>query len=150
MLLEFLKWDSWKTLPRYLILIVILGIFSSAHANWIFSWGITSVYFESLAYFPRSDLADILYKPKEGAWVCFCRGFVFQQICCVIGCIYRHPGMSVNTFNTDFLSPLLQLVGRENKSIRDFNINLLKYGSNGEVSSFLDISGSHSLLPQQG
>ena len=38
--------------------------------------------------------------------------------------------MSVNVFNTDFLSPLLQLVGRENKSIvllGDFNINLLKY-----------------------
>ena len=59
--------------------------------------------------------------------------------------------MSVNMFNTNFLSPLLQLVSMENKSIvllGDFNINLLKYDNNSEISSFLDLCESHTLLPR--
>ena len=82
-----------------------------------------------LSYFPRSDLADFLYKPRELDSV-FAEISFLNKPNLIVGCIYRHPGMSVNIFNTEFLSPFLQLVSKENKSIvllRDFNINLLKF-----------------------
>lgn len=103
-----------------------------------------------LSYFPRSDLVDILYKPKELESV-FVEVSFSNKPNCIIGCIYKHPGMSVNIFNTEFLSPFLQLVSKENKSIvllGDFNINLLNFDSSTEVSSFIDTLESYSLLPQ--
>ena len=104
----------------------------------------------NLIYFPRSDLSEILYKPRELESV-FLEISFSSKSNFIVGCIYKHPGMCVNTFTNDFLSPLLQLVGRENKSIvllGDFNINLLKYDSNAGVSNFLDTLGSYSILPR--
>ena len=103
-----------------------------------------------LCYFPRSDLSEILYKTRELESV-FIEVSFSNKSNSIVGCIYKHPGMCVNTFTNEFLSPLLQLVGRENKSIvllGDFNINLLNFDSNAGVSNFLDTLGSYSILPQ--
>ena len=69
----------------------------------------------------------------------------------IVGCIYRHPGMSVDAFNNDFLVPTLQKCALEKKSLvllGDFNIDLLNPHEIGEINNFTDIIGSFSLLPQ--
>lgn len=56
--------------------------------------------------------------------------------------------MPIDDFNTNYLSPLLNMASVENKTLillGDFNIDLLK--SNTNSSNFLDILGSHSILP---
>ena len=68
----------------------------------------------------------------------------------IIGCIYRHPSMTINDFNDNFLSPLLEKLSFENKNITllgDFNINLLNYDTDNYSAEFLDIITSNSLLP---
>ena len=100
-------------------------------------------------YIPRSDLSRIMYSPKQLESV-FIEISFSRKSNLIIGCVYKHPGMSVGTFNSDFLSPLLQTASRENKSIillGDFNINLLKF-NNPEVFNFLDTLGSYFILPQ--
>ena len=65
------------------------------------------------------------------------------------GTIYRHPNMQFDSFNADFLKPLLYKINRENKQtilLGDFNINLLN--SNQESVSFLDTLGSNLIKPQ--
>ena len=101
------------------------------------------------SYIPRSDLSQTMYMPGQLESV-FVEISFSRKSNLLIGCVYRHPGMSVDLFNSDFLSPLLQTTGRENKSIvllGDFNINLLKYDNPG-VSTFLDTLGSYFLAPQ--
>ena len=69
----------------------------------------------------------------------------------IVGCLYKHPSMSIDEFNEEFLLPLLEKASKENKPIillGDFNINLLKSDTDNSVSTFLDILGSFSLLPQ--
>ena len=69
----------------------------------------------------------------------------------VVGCIYRHPGMSVESFNKDFLAPALNKLVTEQKPLvllGDFNIDLLNPRGTAAIDDFLDIIGSFSLLPQ--
>ena len=97
----------------------------------------------------RSDLEKVSYKPKH-------LESVFIEICnknkknLVIGCIYRHPSMDLNLFNTDFLSPLLQILDKENKQlflIGDFNINLMNINSNPDTASFFERISSSLFVP---
>ena len=47
---------------------------------------------------------------------------------CIVGCIYKHPCMKIDEFNSSFLTPLLYKLSFENKDIflmGDFNVNLL-------------------------
>ena len=102
------------------------------------------------SYTPRSDLSQLLYSPGDLESV-FVEITFSRKTNIIVGCVYRHPGMSVTTFNNEFFAPFLQSVSRENKSILllgDFNINLLKYDYNQEVSNFLDLLGSYLILPQ--
>ena len=102
------------------------------------------------AYIPRLDLANMMYASRELESV-FVEISFSQKSNFIVGCIYKHPGMSVNLFNSEFLSPLLQRVSRENKTLillGDFNIDLMKYNTNQDVSNFLDILGSHLIIPQ--
>ena len=69
----------------------------------------------------------------------------------VVGCIYKHPRMSVNEFNNNFLIPFLTEVSSCNKDIillGDFNVDLLKSDTVKEVCEYLDIFSSFNLLPQ--
>ena len=128
-----------------------IGGYTAVHTPTESSAGGALLYISNyLYYFPRSDLDDVLYKPKELESV-FVEVSFSNKPNCIVGCIYKHPGMSVNTFTAEFLSPFLQLVSKENKSIvllGDFNINLLNFDNSTEVGTFIDTLESYSLLPQ--
>ena len=68
----------------------------------------------------------------------------------VVGCIYRHPCMSVSEFNDEYLCPLLEKLGNEKKQVilmGDFNISLLNYDTQTDTNGFLNLMHSHSLIP---
>jgi exonuclease III len=99
---------------------------------------------------PRSDLSKLMNSPKVLESV-FVEITFSHKTNFIVGCIYKHPGMHIGTFNNEFLSPLLQYISRENKTVillGDFNIDLLKANTNQDTSSFLDILGSNLILPQ--
>ena len=68
----------------------------------------------------------------------------------IIGCIYKHPSMDLNDFNTNYLNNLLDKVSKEQKSVfllGDFNINLLNYNDHNPTNEFLDSLASNSFVP---
>ena len=69
----------------------------------------------------------------------------------IVGCVYRHPSMEVNEFNSLFLNTLSEnLLSEKNKEIvllGDFNIDLLKYEKDHNTADFLDQMYSASLVP---
>ena len=67
----------------------------------------------------------------------------------IIGCVYKHPEMSITDFNSYF-SKSLEKMSLENKKIiifGDFNIDLMKSDIHNDTASFLDIMTSNSLSP---
>ena len=59
--------------------------------------------------------------------------------------------MLFNSFNSDFLQPLLHKIKHESKQtilLGDFNVNLLNSEVNSDSSSFLDTLGSNLIVPQ--
>ena len=45
----------------------------------------------------------------------------------IVGCIYRHPNMDLNKFNSDYLNPLLAKLSKEKKTVSllgDYNVDL--------------------------
>ena len=103
-----------------------------------------------LSYKLRKDLTNNLYKSKELESI-FIEIMYKKKKNVLIGCIYRHPCMSIEEFNDEYMLPLLEKASKENKPLillGDFNINLLKSDTDNSVSNFLDILGSFSLLPQ--
>ena len=98
---------------------------------------------------PRKDLdrTCYLFKNLESVFIEIPRP---AKTNLVVGTIYRHPCMSIELFNSDYLKPLIQKLSKEKKQILllgDFNINLMKCDDE-PVNSFLDILGSNLLLPQ--
>ena len=69
----------------------------------------------------------------------------------LVGCVYRHPSMEVNEFNSLFLNTLSEnLLSEKNKEIillGDFSIDLLKYEKVHNAAHFLDQIYSTSLVP---
>ena len=58
--------------------------------------------------------------------------------------------MSINEFNSDYLTPLLEKLSLENKNIvllGDFNIDLLHYGDSKDTSEYLELMTSSSFFP---
>ena len=58
--------------------------------------------------------------------------------------------MSIDEFNNDVLTTLLEKISAENKTLillGDFNIDLLMSDTDREVSNYFDIINSFSLLP---
>ena len=80
--------------------------------------------------------------------------YVFVEIIkanIIVGVIYRHPCMSLKSFNSEHLKPFLHKLGSENKQLillGDFNVNLLNAKDEPESSAFLDTLGSNLILPQ--
>ena len=70
----------------------------------------------------------------------------------IVGCIYRHPSMSIKEFNDNFLETLFHNLSKESKKkiylIGDFNIDLLKVNTHNQTGSFLDIVESNEFMPQ--
>ena len=67
------------------------------------------------------------------------------------GCICKHPGLTTQEFNFDFLQPLIDKLATENKDIvllGDFHVDLLHHESNNPTREFLDLMYSILLTPQ--
>ena len=68
----------------------------------------------------------------------------------VIGCIYKHPKLTIEEFNNQFLSSVLEKISFENKEIYllgNFNINILNYESDRHTAQFLDDMYSNCFIP---
>ena len=68
----------------------------------------------------------------------------------VVGCIYKHPNLTVTEFNEGYLQPLLDKLSLENKDVilmDDFNLGLLHYEMHNQSRDFLDNMFSASLKP---
>jgi hypothetical protein len=101
----------------------------------------------NISYKPRLDLTQAFYQSKNLESI-FIEILQPKKTNIIVGSIYRHPIMSIEDFNNEFLNPLLEKVGSENKTVillGDFNVDLLKADSN--ISNFMDILSSHSFLP---
>ena len=124
--------------------------YSSIFNNTESATGGTALYISnSIDYKSRNDLSNHLYLTKE-LESSFCELNLRKQQNIVIGCIYKHPIMDTNAFIINYLNPLLQKLHKENKQIillGDFNIDLLKFGSNNSVDNFIDSLQSFSLIP---
>ena len=61
--------------------------------------------------------------------------------------IYKHPIMSINEFNDDYLNELLDKLTKENLSLlEEFNINLLNYDIHSPTNKILGSFSSHYFL----
>ena len=68
----------------------------------------------------------------------------------IIGCIYKHPSMDLNDFDTNYLNNILYKVSKEQTSVfllGDFNINLLNYNNHNPTNEFLLSLASNSFVP---
>ena len=104
---------------------------------------------DCLQYTERVDLDKITYKDRELESK-FIEIIQANDKNIIVGCIYRHPLMSVSEFNIDYLTPLLNKASSENKVLLltgDFNVDLLKADINKDFEDYLDILYSYHLLP---
>ena len=105
---------------------------------------------DRLKYSRRTEFETSCYLPKELEST-FIEINRINKKNVIVGCIYRHPSMSVDVFNNEFLSPVLHKISMENKSVillGDFNVDLLNPNNNAATNTFLDLIGSFSLIPQ--
>ena len=68
----------------------------------------------------------------------------------ICGWIYKHPSMKISRFNSEYLTPLLTNIKKEEKTCMlkgDFNINLLYAEANTNISEFYDNMSSHFFAP---
>ena len=103
---------------------------------------------KNLNYISRSDLA--LYKAKEPESVFVEIDLPKRKRNFVVGCIYRHPCMNTDEFNTQYLPKLLFEISKEIKDfliMGDFNIDLLNHDTSTETSDFLDKMYTSCFLP---
>ena len=103
---------------------------------------------KEINYKTRNDLK--IYKEKQLESI-FIEVLSDSNKNTIVGCIYKHPGLTVQDFNFDFLQPLIDKIVIENKNIvllGDFNIDLLHYETNKPTREFVDLMFSASLTPQ--
>eukprot|EP00111_Clytia_hemisphaerica_P016655 TCONS_00049377-protein len=99
--------------------------------------GVSLYISKKLLYKPRQDLSNSCYQSLSLESV-FVEVILSNRPNILVGNIYRHPCMSIKTFNEEFLQPLLHKIKREKKQIillGDFNIDLLKCEESAEASS---------------
>ena len=97
----------------------------------------------------RHDFNSMLYSPSLLESV-FVEISVSNSPNIIAGSIYKHPSLSTEEFNSNFLEPFLIKASKENKQILllgDFNINLLHSSSDRNTLSFLNNLGSHLIIP---
>ena len=103
---------------------------------------------KEIDYKTRDDLKIYKEKLLESVFIEILAGSNKNTI---IGCIYKHPGLTTQDFTFDFIQPLIDKIAIENKNIvllGDFNVDLLHYESNNPTREFLDLMFSASLIPQ--
>ena len=100
----------------------------------------TAVYIKKgLNYKLRKDLE--IYKSKQLESTFIEVNLKNEKI--VIGCIYRHPSMELSKFNSNYFTNLLDTLSSENKTVvllGDFNVDLLKYDQNSNISDLIDFN----------
>ena len=104
---------------------------------------------KSLKTKPRKDLANLVYSDSGNLESTFAEIVLKKRKNFIVGCIYKHPLLSLDDFNK-YLEPLLNKICKENKQILllgDFNINLLHATTNPNILSFLNNLSSHFLIP---
>ena len=97
-------------------------------------------------YKPRNDL--LIYKPTYIESI-FLKIVFPSKSNVIVGCIYKHPCMSIDEFN-DLISPVFQKTSSENKTLfilGDFNIDLINCSTNEKTSEFFNLVSSYNLLP---
>ena len=77
-----------------------------------------------LAYKPRTDLQ--IYK-KSDLESTFIEIINPKKSNIIVGCIYRHPNMDLNEFNSDYLNPLLAKLSKEKKNFSLWVITMLTF-----------------------
>ena len=90
----------------------------------------------------RSDLNMTLSGSLESIFIELTLTKTTSLVC---GCIYRHPHMSINGFNDNYMNVLLENIKKENKScilMGDFNIDLMRSAANNAISNFLETMSS--------
>ena len=101
-----------------------------------------------LNFKPRNDLNIYESKKIESMFIEVVNPKTTNTI---IGTIYRHPCMSGDDFNNDFIRTLIQKLNNENdKKVYlsgDFNFDLLKVSVDPTSSDFFDTLTSNFLLP---
>ena len=126
----------------------ILG-YDSFHTCTESNKGGTSIYvnkkFESKA---RVDLSKILYVSKKLEST-FVELLIKGKKNIIVGCIYKHPFLEIDEFNTLF-NKVLDKISRENKDVfllGDFNIDLLKVQDDNNIDDYYNILCSNFLIP---
>ena len=103
---------------------------------------------KNLNFKPRNDLNIYASKQVESKFVEIINPSKSNSL---IGIIYRHPSMSGDEFNEEYLRPLTHKLNLEkNKNIHiagDFNFDLLNVSSHNPTSDFFDLLTSNFLLP---
>ena len=102
---------------------------------------------KNVRYRSRSD--PTLYKCKE-IESSFIEIIESKKKNTIVGCIYKHPNVSVGEFTNDFLEPLLEKLSFEKKEVilmGDFNINLLNCNIDKSTSDYVDTLYSHAFFP---
>lgn len=68
----------------------------------------------------------------------------------ILGCVYRHPSMDVNSFNEKYLNDTMAKLTEERKICYlagDFNIDLLKSDTDDHTKDFFDTLTSNLFVP---
>ena len=101
---------------------------------------------DSLSYIERADLNSKTHGELKSTFVEIEQTKKKNIVC---GCIYRHPNSNIEDFIT-YMVKVLDKLNNEDKTVLlmgDFNINLLNYQSDTNVSNFYDSISSFLLQP---
>lgn len=96
----------------------------------------------------RIDLQNLMYSPKQLEST-FAEIERIKQPNIIVGTIYRHHSLSVKDFNK-ILGTLLENINKQGKLLvltGDFNINLLNYDTDTNVTNFIDTLSNYLILP---
>ena len=96
----------------------------------------------------RTDLEKSLYIPKK-LEPTFVELIIKGKKNIIIGCIYKHPKLDINEFNTLFENTMekFSFVNKELYFLGDFNIDLLKTDDDANIDEFYNIISSNFLVP---
>ena len=103
---------------------------------------------DNLNFKPRKDLEIYVSKELESCFVEIINKKTSNEI---VGVIYRHPKMDMDTFTDNKITHITNILSKEkNKKIYiagDFNYDLLKYSNHGKTADFYDKMTSNLLVP---
>ena len=112
------------------------------------NFGVYLSYTYKISYKIRSDLN--IYNPKQLELI-FIEMLKLDLPGGTVGIIYKHPSMSLPTFNVESFAPLLKNLNKENKEViltGDFNVNLLNFGKKRGTHQFLEELFHNNYTPQ--